>query len=62
MKRSQAWFKSQTQQGVYTKGRSVVTMSTTSRSSYSVKSQQVRDLKRFVAGETLVGGEEVAGI
>jgi hypothetical protein len=62
MKRSSAWFKSNTQQDVYVKGRSVVTMSTTNRAKTNSKSQSVKKQESFVVGETAVGGEEGVGI
>jgi len=62
MKSSTAWLRGNTRQDVYIKGRSVVTMSSTSRSSYSVEKKSIKHPEGFVVGESLVGGEEVVGI
>jgi hypothetical protein len=62
MKRSTAWFKGNVSQGVMVQGKSILTMSATSRSSYSVGKNEPKTPKRFVAGESQVGGEEVVGI
>ena len=62
MRRSLAWFKNNAKQDVYVKGKSVVTMSTTSRAKTNASRQQVKRQERFVVGETVVGGEEGVGI
>jgi hypothetical protein len=62
MRRTLAWFQGNVKQDVYVRGRSVVTMSTSSRAKTTSSSHEVKEPERFVAGETIVGGEEVVGI
>ena len=62
MKRSLAWFKGNVMQDVYVRGRSVVTMSTTNRTRTAAAKKSGKKQERFVAGETVVGGEEGVGI
>ena len=61
MRRSISWFKANARQTIFPKGRTMVAMSATIKTS-PIKRGEMKEKEKFVVGETIVGGDGRVGI